>query len=144
MRIARVIANDYQRKHAITLKDRHDDFVSSLIEVGLRAALRYDPAQANGDQGISFVWKIMENRCDDFYRRKSEGFGDKRHGNDKRVVLVGTDDDFDTDIDFENLLSERRFNRWHHAADTIGIPFAEWIVQTLDQAAAHQLLAASG
>lgn len=138
MRIVHRVANDYKRGNASWLGDRDDDFRSFLTEQGLKAAIRYDPSKANGDQGVSFIWKIMERRCDDFYRLKSEGFGDSRYGNDGRIHLTDQEDDFDTDLDFDELLGKRRAAKWHKAAQQVALPVTEWVVQTLDLAADKQ------
>ena len=135
LRIANRIANDYTRRTGATLGDKHEDFTMHLVETGLKAALRYNPALAQGEQGTSFVWKIMERRCDDFFRSKAQGFGDRRYGNDNRLVLTDQTEEFDHNIDFDNLLSERRAVRWHQAAGLVDTPISEWIVITLDRAA---------
>lgn len=66
--------------------------MSFLVEVGVREALRYDPARSGNDYSFaSYLWDVMNRRTVDFYRRRSEGFGDRRHGNDQRLTLAGLD-----------------------------------------------------
>ncbi len=147
VKIARTVANDYKRLKGAQLGDKDDDFVSYIIVVGLQAALRYDPAKADGDQGVSFIWKIMQQRCDDFFRRKSEGFGDSRHGNNGRLVLKGNldldellkdDDDVDIAFDLDLQMRAGRVRRWAQAAERCKLPVAEWVLITLDRAAERQ------
>jgi DNA-directed RNA polymerase specialized sigma subunit len=140
MKLARRIASDAQRRAPAGLGGKYEDLVGFLSLQALEAALRYDAAKSgNGYSFTSYLCDVMELRVDDFYRRKSEGFGDRRHGNDQRIVLVGDHaEDFDSEVDFERLLSERRMQAWHSAAQRLGLPFTEWVVQTLDQAAVVQ------
>lgn len=141
MKLAHRIASDAQQRAPAGLGGKYEDLVGFLCVQALEAVVRYDPAKSGpGYSFSSWVCDIMEQRVMDFYRRKSEGFGDRRHGNDQRLVLAGDDtEDFDAEVDFEALLSERRMVVWHQAAERIGLPFTEWVVQTLDQAAARQV-----
>jgi hypothetical protein len=140
MKLARRIASDAQRRAPAGLGGKYEDLVGFLTLQALEAAVRYDPAKSgNGYSFTSYLCDVMELRVDDFYRRKSEGFGDRRHGNDQRIVLVGDyAEDFDAEVDFDGLLSERRMQAWHRAAERLDMPFREWVVQTLDQGAAWQ------
>lgn len=150
MRLARKIAADELRLRGATLGDRFDDLVSRLQMVGLQAAIRYDPERhhatygANGGEPFaSYVADIMGKRVDDFFRSKSEGFGDRRYGNDNRVVLADDPDPADHDTDFEHLVDERRRARWQEAATEVSWPLSEWIVITLDKAASDVLRSAA-
>lgn len=140
LKLAHRIAADAQRKAPAGLGGKYEDLVSFLTLQALEAAVRYDPARSGNNYSFSsYLCDVMEHRVDDFYRRKSEGYGDRRHGNDQRVVLAGDDTEgFDSEVDFDALLSERRMAAWHSAAELVGLPFTEWFVITLDQAAAHQ------
>jgi DNA-directed RNA polymerase specialized sigma subunit len=141
MKLARRIASDAQRRAPAGLGGKYDDLVGFLSLQALEAALRYEPAKSgNGYSFTSYLCDVMELRVDDFYRRKSEGFGDRRHGNDQRIVLVGDNEDFDfdTEIDFENKLSDRRMQGWHRAAEQLDMPFRDWVLQTLDKEARRQ------
>jgi DNA-directed RNA polymerase specialized sigma subunit len=141
MKLARRIANDAQRRAPAGLGGKYEDLVQFLNLQALEAALRYDPAKSgNGYSFTSYLCDVMELRVDDFYRRKSEGFGDRRHGNDQRIVLVGDSEefDFDSEIDFEEKLSERRMQGWQRAAENLGMPFRDWVLYTLDAQARRQ------
>ena len=48
------------------------------------------PPERSGDAYTfaSFVWDVLARRTTDFFRRKSEGFGDRRYGNHDRIVLA--------------------------------------------------------
>jgi len=138
LKLARRIATDAQHRAPAGLGGKYEDLVSFLTLQALEAAVRYDPAiSGNGYSFSSFLCDIMERRIPDFYRRKAEGFGDRRTGNDNRLTLTGDTDDFDTDIDFEQLISERRAGTWNKAAELSNMPFTSWVVQVLDQAASR-------
>ena len=50
----------------------------------------------------------MEERIPDYYRRRGEGFGDRRRGDDTRVVLMSEFDKDAADVDaqaFEQRVS---------------------------------------
>jgi hypothetical protein len=117
-----------------------------LVEVALRTAIRYDPARSgNGYKPESYLWDVLAQRLPDFYRRKSEGFGDRRYGNDSRIVLSAMDDDQpDLDsLDFEKLMSARRVARWQRAADAAGWQLSEFICISVDRAS-REVLASAG
>jgi hypothetical protein len=80
----------------------------------------------------------MERRCVDWLRAKTEGNGDRRYGNDNRVVLSSDtlEDAPDPELDFEKLISDRRLLEWEEAARLVELPVAEWVVVTLDREAA--------
>ena len=140
LKLAHRIAQDAQRQAPAGLGGKYEDLVSFLTLQALEAAIRYNPAQSgNGYTFASYLCDIMERRVPDFYRRKSEGFGDSRSGADNRITLAGDtlDDHLDTDVDFDRLLSERRLSRYQRAATITGIDISEWIVITLDIAARH-------
>ena len=142
LKLAHRIAQDAQRQAPAGLGGKYEDLVSFLTLQALEAAIRYNPAQSgNGYTFASYLCDIMERRVPDFYRRKSEGFGDsdRRSGADNRITLAGDtlDDHLDTDVDFDRLLSERRLSRYQRAATITGIDISEWIVITLDIAARH-------
>ena len=150
MKLSRKIANDSLRLRGAVLGDRFDDLVSRLQMVGLQAALRYDPSRHHasygsngGDPFESYVSDLMGKRVDDYFRSKAEGFGDRRYGNDGRVVLADDPDPADHDTDFEALVDERRRARWQQAADATGWDLSEFIVITLDRAARDVLEAAA-
>ena len=141
-KLSRKVGNDALRLRGATLGDRFEDLVSRLQLVGLQAALRYDPerqqakyGQNGGEPFASYVADLMERRVDDYFRSKAEGFGDRRYGNDNRIVLADDPDPADHDTDFEALVDERRRSRWQAAADTCGMTISEFIVTTLDIAA---------
>jgi hypothetical protein len=91
-----------------------------------------------GEPFSSYVSDVLVHRVTDWYRSKAEGHGDRRYGFDGKVVLSPMDDDadVDADVDFENLLSERRLAEWTAAAALVGLPLAEFVVVTLDRASA--------
>jgi hypothetical protein len=113
--------------------DKREDLVSAMTERGLNRVLRYNPALTNGgDHAQSFLSKHMEHAARDYFRRKSEGFGDRRYGNDNRIDLQDDPDPADHDTDFHELVDERRRARWQQAADRKGMPLSEFIVTALD------------
>ena len=150
MRLARKIANDALRLRGATLGDRFEDLVSRLQIVGLQAAMRFDPERHHatygsngGDPFASYVADLMEKRVDDFFRAKAEGFGDRRYGNDNRIVLDDDPDPADHDTDFEELVDGRRRSRWQQAAEQVGWPLSEWVMISLDKCAADVLKSAA-
>lgn len=147
MKLSRRVANDELRLRGATLGDRFEDLVSRLQMVGLQAALRYNPQHQQSRYGMnggepfaSYVADVMGKRVDDYFRSKAEGFGDRRYGNDNRIVLTGDDPDpADHDTDFEMLVDDRRRSKWQEAADATGWPLSEWVAISLDRAAAGVL-----
>jgi len=140
LKLARRIANDAQRQAPAGLAGKYEDLVSFLYTQACEAAVKYDHAiSGNGYSFSSYLCDIMERRVPDFYRRKSEGFGDRRSGNDNRIDLTAEHEDFDTDYDFDGLLRERRMAQWQKAADQAHMPVEEWLMHVADQAAARQL-----
>lgn len=122
--------------------DKREDLVSAMVERSCRAAIAYDPTipksgygRNGGDPVQSYLSDIMENAARDYFRKKSEGFGDKRYGNHDRLVLSPMDEDPDPDVDFEGLVSEKRLARWQMAAEATGWTFRDWVCITLDSAA---------
>ena len=149
-KLARKIASDELRLRGATLGDRFDDLVSRLQIVGLQAALRFDPQRRHesygrngGDPFASYVADLMGKRVDDYFRSKAEGFGDRRYGNDGRVVLTDDPDPADHDVDFEALVDERRRARWQQAAEATGWSLSQFVVIALDNAASSVLEAAA-
>lgn len=150
MRLARKIANDELRMRGATLGDRFDDLVSRLQMAGLQAAMRYDPLRYHasygsngGDPFASYIADLMGKRVDDYFRSKAEGFGDRRYGNDNRIVLDDDPDPADHDTDFEYLVDERRRARWQQAADRKGMTLSQFVVSAIDVVAADVLEAAA-
>ena len=88
--IARDVVNHVERRTPYMNGQTRVDLESFLIEQGLQVALKYDPARSRpGYTFASYLWDVLARRVPDFYRRKSEGFGDKRSGMHDRIVLVG-------------------------------------------------------
>ena len=145
LNLARAVANSELRRKQSTLGDRYDDLVSWLSEVGLKGAITYDPTRHGDDYTFSsYLWDIMERRVPDFYRRKGEGFGDRRYGNDNRLVLTDTSaDEPDPDVDFDKLISERRLVLWQQAATAVNLTLAEYVVVTMDKASRQVLKTAA-
>ena len=142
MKLSRKIANDALRLRGATLQDRFDDLASRLQIVGLEAALRYDPERHHATYGsnggepfASYVSDVMANRVVDYFRSKAEGFGDRRYGNDNRIDLTDDPDPADHDVDFMELVDERRRAKWQKAAEATGWDLSQFIVTTLDIAA---------
>lgn len=137
LKLAHKVANDELRKrNDARLKDRYEDLVQSLVEVGCRYAPRYDPQLAT-DTYERYLAKHMAHRVDDFFRSKAQGFGDRRYGNDNRVDLVDDPDPADHDVDFDRLLTDRRRAQWQTAADLMQLNLAEWMCATLDRGSTH-------
>lgn len=151
MKLARKVASDTLRARGAVLGDRFEDLVSRLQLVGLKAALDFDATRSHvhygtrgGDPFVSYVSDVMERRVTDFFRSKSEGFGDRRYGNDGRLVLTAeTDEDADPDVDFGKLISEKRLAYWQSAARSVELEMSEWIVIVLDRAARQVLRTAA-
>ena len=145
LKLARRIANDELRRRGAFLDpSRFEDLVGFLALQGMQAAVRYDPERRQATYGrdggepfASWMADILAHRITDWYRSKHEGHGDRRKGHDNRIVLAPSDHEaFDVDSDeFEALLSERRAAEWQWAATSVDLSLAEWVVQTLDQAA---------
>lgn len=144
MKLARKIANDALRARGANLGDRFEDLVSRLQLIGLQQALRYDPEHAQASYGrnggepfASYLADVMEKRVTDFFRSKAEGFGDRRYGNDNRLVLDDDPEPADHDTDFEDLIDERRRARWQRRAVDEDWTLSEWIVISLDLCAKY-------
>jgi len=116
------------------------------VEKALVAAIRFDPEKTSGvytknggEHFRSFVCDILEWRCVDFFRRKSEGYADSRYYAPNQVMLV---DEFDTtsaddvEIEIERFLSSDRVSEWTAAAEAVGLPLPEFITVSLDRASA--------
>lgn len=138
---ARKIVADYIRSIPYLAEHRREELYGFVVEKSLTAVMKFDPARQTtryGSEGgqhfDSYIADVMWNRCTDWQRSKGEGNGDRRYGNDNRVVLVDDPDPADHDTDFERLVDERRRARWQQAADAMGWPLSEWIVITLDRA----------
>lgn len=116
--------------------------------MGLESAWKFDPEREfrsygsnGGEHFASYVADVMGKRVDDYFRSKAEGFGDRRHGNDNRIVL--TDEiDATEDVDFDSgagqVLDHERV-RWQQAARTAGQDLDQWIVNALNREARRVL-----
>lgn len=142
MKLARRVALDAIALQGGTPSNRLEDLVSHLQIVGLQAALKYDPVHRHerygkngGEPFAGYVADVMTLRVADFFRMKREGFGDRRRGLAGLVDLNDDPDPADHDVDFENLVDERRRSRWQRAADLRGRDLSQFIVETLDIAA---------
>lgn len=146
-RLAQKIANDALRLRGASLQDRFDDLVSRLVIVGLQQAIKYDPQREHvkygrngGEPFASYVADVMDRRVDDYFRSKAEGFGDRRYGNDNRVVLT---DELDTteQTNFDFVLDIERV-KWQKAAQAVNQDLDQWMVNALNRAANDTLRAA--
>lgn len=144
-KLAHAVAQDHIRKTGAALGDKYEDLVSCLVEAGLKAALRYEPERSGPNYSASsYLWDKMELAIEpEFYRRKREGFGDRRYGHDGRIALVDDFDADEADFDFERLLSSKRLGTWQQAASLAGWEFSEWVAITLDRAARQVLRTAA-
>lgn len=145
LKLARHIANDAAARSPYMSHDVREDLVSFLTLQALEAVRRYDPTRSgNGYTLTSYLCDVMEARVPDFFRRKSEGFGDRRYGNDGRLDLAGDDTDaFDAEVDMDAKLRDRRVALWHQAADLDDMTFADWVAYALDFMAKRRLKAAA-
>lgn len=167
LKLARRIANDAQRQAPAGLAGKYEDLVSFLTLQALEATIRYDTTRTRpGYTFTSYLCDIMERRVPDFYRRKSEGFGDRRSGNDQRIILTGDhindhpapDHDTNGNGDHDhyelwahaasrvstpmldwNHINETKVMQWTRAAQALDLELDDWIRRTLDIAANHQL-----
>jgi hypothetical protein len=139
IKLARRIATDAQRRAPAGLGGKYEDLVSFLLVQAMQAIVRLDPTKLGPNYSLaSYICDVMEHRVPDFYRRKAEGFGDRRSGADNRIVLMGDKtEDFDANFDFEQLMSDRRLAAYSRAAKIHGLELADWIVISLDLAARH-------
>ena len=86
--LARDVANDAARRAPYCSETTRHDLASYLTEVAIKETLRYDATRSGDNYSFaSYVWDVLHLRVADFYRRKSEGFGDKRSGSANRVKL---------------------------------------------------------
>lgn len=167
LKLARRCATDAQRKAPAGLGGKYEDLVSFLTLQALEAVARYNPERVKPGYSLSsYLYDVMQLRVTDFYRRKSEGFGDRRSGNDNRITLAGhTIDDqptpewehqleqtdpahaiwshaaglISTPMHDWDLVNEAAVMRWTRAAQARGDRLDQWIRRTLDIAADHQL-----
>lgn len=143
MREAHKITSDFARSIPYLSPDRREELASFLIEKALVAVTRFDPerstttyGQNGGRHFDSWILDLMEWRCTDWLRAKSEGNGDSRYGNNNRIVLTGEFDDADDDdLEIERYLSADRVSEWQAAADAVGVRLEEFVVISLDRAA---------
>jgi DNA-directed RNA polymerase specialized sigma24 family protein len=136
LKLARRIARDAQRRSPAGLGGKYEDLVSFLTLQALEAAIKYDPARTNGGYTFSsYLCDIMESRIPDFFRRKSEGFGDRRSGNDNRIILAGDtlDQEPDPDIQWGKVFNEpdeqaleHAHRIWAAAATHMKTPLVDW------------------
>jgi DNA-directed RNA polymerase specialized sigma24 family protein len=165
LRLARRIATDAQHRAPAGLGGKYEDLVSFLALQALEAAIRYEaPTEPTRYAFTSYLCDIMELRITDWYRRKSEGFGDSRSGSNGRVVFAtdhledgpyehpelaestveadhhyaGAAAALSTPMYDWPLISEAVALSWVRAAALTGQPFQLWIRRTLDIAATHQ------
>jgi hypothetical protein len=123
-----------------------------VVEKALVAVTSFDPERATSSYGRnggrhfdSWICDVMTWRCTDWLRAKREGNGDSRRGFANRVTLVGEfDDNPDVDLEIERFLSTDRVAAWTAAADLVGVRLEEFVVITLDRAAAAIQAAANG
>lgn len=156
---ARTIARRELQRKGSTLGDRHEDLVMYLVELGCRKAVTYNPAKSSPSYTFSsYLYDIMARRVPDFYRSKSEGFGDKRRNQHDRlhvtskpgqtsfstaagVYRLHTDDDppsalVDDQTDaLARLIDQDTLTRYTKAAERAGLTLATWVHTTLEAAA---------
>jgi DNA-directed RNA polymerase specialized sigma24 family protein len=130
LKLAHRIANDELRRRGAHLGNRYEDLVMWLVEVACTNAPRYE--QHNGYTFDSWLADLMAHRVIDFYRRKGEGFGDRRKGHDQRIHLTDDPEPADHDLDFDTILNDRKRARWQQAANQRGWTLAELIVIATD------------
>ena len=126
LKLCRRIANDELRRRGVVLDhERLEDLVAFLALAGVRAVVRYDPTRHHASYGknggepfASWLADVLAHRVTDWYRSKAEGHGDRRYGNDGRIVLTGDDfnDESNIGVDIERFLSDDRVTEWREAA----------------------------
>lgn len=129
--LARRAANDAQRRAPAGLGGKYEDLVSFLLLQALEATVAYDVDKVRpGYSFSSYLFDIMERRVPDWYRRKSEGFGDSRNGNDDRIVLSGDTIEDDAWIAAELAQLDSELDpEWRHWVLTVRAtltPMAQW------------------
>lgn len=147
---ARKIANDYIALHVPYMGERREDLVSFLVLKAQQSVFRFKPSHPTTSYGTqggqhfgSWVCDIMQKRCVDWYRSKAEGNGDRRYGNDNRIVLNDDPDPADHDVDFSKIVSDRERSDWQRAAQATGWELDEWMKITLNKASKHVLRSAA-
>jgi hypothetical protein len=139
---ARTIA---RTKHMAGHEDRREDLISYLIETGLELAVKYDPDRTTNTGTYTFsswLYDILERRSNDFFRKQSEGYADNRKAWDRQPkhAHAPTDPDllkFTAETDaLEHLISDNQRTRFEQAAARQGLSLADWVLTTLDTAAA--------
>ena len=129
IRLARRAANDAQRRAPAGMGGKYEDLVSFLILQALEATSRYQPEKSGaGYTFASYLYDVMERRVTDFYRRKSEGFGDSRNGNDGRIILAGDtiNDEAETTTQPAPRDNDDGYHQWAHAAGVLATPMCDW------------------
>ncbi len=146
-RTAYRVTADYIRLNIPYLSpERREELASYVTEKALLATMRFRPdhpttsyTTRGGSHYESWICDVIYKRCTDWMRSKHEGQGDRRYGNDNRVVLADDPDPADHDVDFEGVVDERRRARWQQAAAATGWSLEEWVAISLDRAAAGVL-----
>lgn len=84
------IAHRYCQKTNTNLDVRIDDLAQHLALTACRRTLAYRPELNRRSTFASYLYDILEPACIDFFRRKGEGFQDRRYyGVEPRVELAG-------------------------------------------------------
>jgi DNA-directed RNA polymerase specialized sigma24 family protein len=97
--VAYDVANAYCRRTGSALDSRIDDLAQFLAMTGCQLAITYDPVRVRpGYSFSSYVYDVLQRRCVDWHRRKSEGLADRRYfakgiepRGDMDALLDGTD-----------------------------------------------------
>lgn len=128
LRLARRAANDAQRKAPAGIGGKYEDLVSFLVLQALEATVRYDPRKSSpGYTFASYLYDVMERRVPDWYRRKSEGFGDSRNGSHNRIVLAGDSIEDETVEDHTPIAwVDDDWRHWANTAGAISTPMCDW------------------
>jgi hypothetical protein len=148
MHLARKVAADGTRRRGAALGDRFDDLVSRLQLAGMQAALRFDPTRQHnsygmngGDPFTSYASDIMDKRIDDFFRRRSEGFSDRRYGNFGVVTPTDEIEQQRAEVEdaIEHLDSTANVVWYSEAAEQEDMSLGAWIVRALNERASQSV-----
>lgn len=147
---ARKITGDYVALNIPYLtQDKRDALADFVVEKSLPAVIGFKadhPTESysrNGGKHFdSWICDIMFKRCVDHFRSKSEGWGDRRYGNDNRVELSEDPDPADG-TEFDSLVDDRRRIRWNYQAKLDGYEddFSGWMCKQLDRGLGPEALA---
>ncbi|MBA3376658.1 MAG: hypothetical protein H0U00_12765 [Actinobacteria bacterium] len=138
-KLAHLVVSEYAREKAARssyamLGDRLEELVSVLVEAGVKTALKFDPAKLGPNyKPRSYLADKMRFAIEgNYYRKKSEGYGDRRYGFDNRIKLTGHK--IDTLLEAGETAADDEHERMGDALEELAVglsPSAEWTLRNL-------------